>query len=232
MLPVIAEKIVTIKEVDSIAKAVSAEKGCIKPELVHKVFNKAYSKENLEQFCNKKLKSQPEIGDRMKNAQINNETRSFAFDRGRLIEDYVKEICKDIFHCKDSQIKVELGDNKVTFVDMQFVAKKDVCFAGKTIRAGEEVAVEVKTGSKHYQRQEFKSGHIEKQVSGHGDRHSITIVSKDFNDLPLKTQKEIRNSLSGKTTIMSVLPKVEVIDNNLKEALAKHGVTKLKCALS
>jgi len=228
MLPEMAAKIFAGKEVSALKAMDVVEKKCLSPEMVHKAFNKAYKKENLEQFCNRKFKSHPDLGNRMRDAEKNNESRSFSTDRGRLLEDYVKDICKDIFDCKSSQTKVALSENQATIVDLQFVAKKDVCFAGKTIKAGEEVSVEVKTGSKNYLRQEFKSGHIEKQVEGHLGKHSITFVSKDFNDLPLKTQKEIRDGLSGKTTIMSILPKVEIIDKNLKEILSKTSQFKLE----
>lgn len=149
-----------------------------------------------------------------------------AMVRGKIMEAVIEETLSPYFDRIDNNALVRTPDGQGTYPDYIGRAKADVLLpGGHTIRKGQLLGIEIKTGhEKDYLQPELR-GHVRAlQVPGlrqevGGDGHVFVLVNQDFKNLPLHTQRDFRDSFAeGGTRIWAGMPRLAAIDAAIQKA--------------
>lgn len=194
-----------------------------KPENVYgKIVGELQNPQRLESELKKALQENPQLRDQYNKALESGSSVQTALVRGKIMEKVVENVSNSHFDNVKTQTTVFSDKGNKHITDYTGDAKERISFSGNRndyISGGDKVSVELKAGGQNYLERELK-GHGKEQASAHEGK-SVILVTKDFKDLPIHKQIEIRsmNREQG-TTIIAGLPRVSVIDDCISKSLS------------
>lgn len=193
-----------------------------KPENVYgKIVGELQNPQRLEAELKKALQENPQLRDQYDRALDSGSSFQTATVRGKIMEKVVENVSDSHFDNVKTQTTVFSDKGNKHITDYTGDAKERISFSGNRndhVSGGDKVSVELKAGGQNYLERELK-GHGKEQASAHEGK-SVILVTKDFKDLPIHKQTEIRsmNREQG-TTIIAGLPRVAVIDDCISKSL-------------
>jgi hypothetical protein len=194
-----------------------------KPENIYgKIVGELQNPKRLEAELKKALQENPQLRDQYNKALESGNSVQTALVRGKIMEKVVENVSNSHFDNVKTQTTVFSDKGNKHITDLSFDAKERISFSGNRndqVSGGDKVSVELKAGGQNYLERELK-GHGKEQASAHEGK-SVILVTKDFKDLPIHKQTEIRsiNREQG-TTIIAGLPRVSVIDECISKSLS------------
>ncbi len=196
-----------------------------KPENIYgKIIGELQNPQKLEYELRKVLQENPKLLDQYNKALESGNHVQTALVRGKIMEKVVENVSNSHFDNVKTQAPVisEKGNKHVT--DYTGDAKDRITFSGHRndqVIGGEKVSVELKAGGQNYLERELR-GHGREQASAHEGK-SVILVTKDFKDLPIHKQNDLRSiNREQNTTIIAGLPRVSVIDNCISKSLSNQ----------
>lgn len=198
-----------------------------KPENVYgKIVGELQNPQKLEAELKKVFQENPQLRDQYNTAKESGSSVRTALVRGKLMEKVVENVSVSHFDNVKTQAPVISVKGNKHVTDYTGDTKERITFSGNRndqVSSGEKVSIELKAGAQNYLERELR-GHGKEQASAHEGK-SVILVTKDFKDLPIHKQKEIRIlNREQDTTIIAGLPRVSVIDNCINNTLKEPGV--------
>lgn len=199
-----------------------------KPE--NQVFAKAFFElhrpENLEVKIREVLANDKGLEERAKQACESGDPGRIARVRGNVMNIVVEQQLSPYVTEARTEVTVR-GENGQSYrTDYTAVATQDIYFSrdpSDRLQVNQQFSVEIKTGGIGYIRSELR-GHGAEQGAAHEGK-SVIFVSKDFHDLPLHTQADIRiQNRENNTTIVAGLPRACVMDKCMERAVGTRDV--------
>lgn len=138
--------------------------------------------------------------------------------RGTVAEQMVEASLADAFEAVEQTQRVVETSSGFTRPDVELKhAQKTIELGELVVHPGEDLTIEVKTGSAEYLEREF--AHILQQVEGHGD-NSLVVFSEEYHQIAPEVRAGFENELAEHGSHVVVLDiETKTIDNALRSLI-------------
>lgn len=125
--------------------------------------------------------------------------------KGFVQEEMIRSVLQDDFDVSERTVKAETNEGHTTYIDIVAVARDDIEINGETIKKGETLSIESKSGSEQYLTREI--AHINKQLGGMpNDAHKMLFVTADYDRMSENNKDKLNAVLNHNNASLNVLP--------------------------